>query len=497
MVEDRHIVGREGSDAPVATLLEIGLQILEPLEEHAEGLAVVLGEPLVGLVGVSEMAVGLNLGGIADRDRDRAALQTRSADPFGRVPGVGVDVVLDHLAVVAVHGRVHQLDVQHRCVFAVGGAVVDPGRHPDLALEEPPVRPHGVIVRNVTVGVDDVERVGSTEPFPMAGRPRSRADDDLITGDRAGGGFDRLHGAAAHTAAGARRCIARTHVVAGDLDAIDALHSPLLTLLVEAPHHHVGARVPRSVFVEHDIALVGLEVGPDRGQEPMRVVTGVEVARVTGIDLALVELDVVLGLVLFADRHIPDLLETEVDRVGLPHFDAGSQDRVERAGHVQVADTAAGETGGTSAGPLLVDQDDIAALPLAAALERHGQVVGGGQTVNSGTDDHIARTRRQGGDIAQRNDRRVLQDPIDLFRQGAIHERIPLVVTCGVGTGIREIHGRNVRTRPCAGKGLEPGPRRVGQRPGNRSPVAESGPDGVNQDRADRRLPRQITRLRV
>ena len=46
---------------------------------------------------------------------------------------------------------------------------------------------------------------------------------------------------------------------------------------------------------------------------------------------------------------------------------AGSQDRVSGP-VVEVADTAAGEAGGTGAGPLLIDQDNIAALALAAPL---------------------------------------------------------------------------------------------------------------------------------
>ncbi len=88
-------------------------------------------------------------------------------------------------------------------------------------------------------------------------------------------------------------------------------------------------------------------------------------------------------------RDVADLLETEVHRVALPDLDAGPQDGVQRAGHVEVAHTAAGQPGRPGARTLLVDQDDVGALPLAGALQQHRQVIGGGHAVDSGADHDV------------------------------------------------------------------------------------------------------------
>ena len=193
----------------------------------------------------------------------------------------------------------------------------------------------------------------------------------------------------------------------------------------------------------------------------MGLLTGVEIAGIAAFNLALIELDVVLGLVLFTDRHIANLLETEVDRVALPHLNTGPQNRVKRTGHVEVTDTTTGEAGGSGSRTLLVDQDDIAALTLAALLERHSQMVGRRHAVDAGTDHHILRAGGKWINIAQRNDRRVLHDAVNLFRHGAIHERIPLVLPAIV----RKFHWRNLRPKchigneqpTCCASGLQTG----------------------------------------
>ncbi len=134
MVEYGHVVGGEGADPAVAALFEVWQQVLKALEEHPECPAVVLGEPIIGLVVVVEVSirVGVRLG--AHVDRNGPALEPWCPHPLSGIPGVGVHVVLDHLAVVAVDGCVHQLDVEDRAVLTVGGAVVDSRGKEDLAL---------------------------------------------------------------------------------------------------------------------------------------------------------------------------------------------------------------------------------------------------------------------------------------------------------------------------------------------------------------------------
>ncbi len=154
------------------------------------------------------------------------------ADPLGGVAGVGVDVVLDHLAVGAEHRRVHQLDVQHRRVLAVGGAEVDALGQEDLAFEETPVGPH--VHARSRRGRRGRRRRGSPgrpSHSQCCGCPGAGADDDLVARDAAVVG---LHG-------GDRRPgpVGR---VAGHLDAVDPLHAPLPALLVEPPAPPCGCR---------------------------------------------------------------------------------------------------------------------------------------------------------------------------------------------------------------------------------------------------------------
>ena len=189
--------------------------------------------------------------------------------------------------------------------------------------------------------------------------------------------------------------------------------------------------------MEHHVAVLGLEVGPQPGQEGMCVRSRVEVRRVSAGCLGSVELDVVVILVRLADRHVADLLEAEVHRIGLPHLHAGAQDGVERVGHVEVADAAAGQTGGARAGTLLVDQHHVASLALPRSLEVHGEVVGAREPVDTGADHHEPGAPRQGHRVEHRYRRRVHQATVDLRRQGTVGKRVPLVVSGGV----RKVHG--------------------------------------------------------
>ena len=185
--------------------------------------------------------------------------------------------------------------------------------------------------------------------------------------------------------------------------------------------------------MQHHVAVVGLEVGPQAGEEGVGLGAGVHVGRVAAGRLRRLELQVVLGLVRLAHRHVADLLE--VHRVGLPHLHAGPQDGVQRAGHVQVADAAAGQPGGARARALLVDQHHVAARALAGALQVHGQVVGAGQAVHARADHHEPGAGGQRRCVEHRDDGRVDRLPVHLRREGPVGERVPLVVLGGVGDG--------------------------------------------------------------
>jgi hypothetical protein len=79
-VEHRHIVGCEGADAAIAPFLEQLAPALEAAEQIAERGAVVIREPVIGLVLVVEVAVGLDIGLAADPDWNRPALDAGRAD---------------------------------------------------------------------------------------------------------------------------------------------------------------------------------------------------------------------------------------------------------------------------------------------------------------------------------------------------------------------------------------------------------------------------------
>ncbi len=248
----------------------------------------------------------------------------------------------------------------------------------------------------------------------MGRGPGPGPDHQLVATDRALVGVDRGDGAG-------------VDLVAGHLHAVDPSHPPLAALLVESPHRHVGARVARAVLVEDHVAVGGLEVGPDRLQEVVRLLAGVEVGRVAALVLRGGEPLVVLGLVLLADRDVADLLEAEVDRVALPHLDAGPQDGVERAGHVEVAHAAAGQPGGPGTRALLVDDDHLVTRPEAPPLQSHRQVVGGRQPVHPGADHDERGPLGQRVRVVDRDDGRVGA----ALGQRSVHERVPLVVARG------------------------------------------------------------------
>src|SRR5574341_2184215 len=75
--------------------------------------------------------------------------------------------------------------------------------------------------------------------------------------------------------------------------------------------------------------------------------------------------------------YVPHLLKPKSHRVVGPHVHAVAEDRVEWLGHVQIADTTAGDARCARADPGLVENHDIGAGPASALLQFHGQMPGG------------------------------------------------------------------------------------------------------------------------
>ena len=173
-------------------------------------------------------------------------------------------------------------------------------------------------------------------------------------------------------------------------------HAPLVAFLLEAAHGRVGAGIARRAFVNHHIGLLGVEVGPDRLEVALGFLADIKVRCIVGGVLALGDLLVVRLLVGLADRDIADLLEAEIDRVGLPDVDRVAQDRVQRPGHVEVAHAAAGNARGARARAGLVEKHDIGALATAGSLELHCQMPRGRHAVHARTNHHIGGGRGEG-----------------------------------------------------------------------------------------------------
>ena len=122
----------------------------------------------------------------------------------------------------------------------------------------------------------------------------------------------------------------------------------------------------------------------------------VEVGGITDARLARVQLLVVRRLVRFAGRHVADLLEAERDGVVCPDVDGMTQDRVNRLGHVKIADAAAGDTRTRRRPePVLSSTIDVGARTGAAAFELHRQMPRCRQAVNACADDDSAGRMRE------------------------------------------------------------------------------------------------------
>ncbi len=98
---------------------------------------------------------------------------------------------------------------------------------------------------------------------------------------------------------------------------------------------------------------------------------------------------VFLDLVLFTTGDVTHLLEPEQDRVVIPHIHGVAQDGMERFGHVQVAHTSTGDSGGPCTGFGFVDEKNVTTRPLPPGLELHGEMPGSAQAVDARSDDHI------------------------------------------------------------------------------------------------------------
>ena len=272
--------------------------------------------------------------------------------------------------------------MEHRRVLVVRRAV---GRavEIDLALEQAPEGPHVVVLLHMAVRIAHVDLVAPAEPFPVERHPGAGRDDHAVAFDVALVGAHRVDAAAGH-------------VVALDLHTEMGAHAPLVAFLLEAAHGRVGAGIARRAFVNDHIGLLGVEVGPDRFEVALGVLADIKVRRVVGGVLALGDLLVVRLLVGLADRDVADLLEPEIDRVRLPDVDRMPQDRVQGAGHVEIAHAAAGNAGCARARAGLVQEHDVRALAAARGLELHRQMPRGRHAVHAGADHHIGGGRGEG-----------------------------------------------------------------------------------------------------
>ena len=115
----------------------------------------------------------------------------------------------------------------------------------------------------------------------------------------------------------------------------------------------MGAGIAARLFMQDDVAAIGLEIRPERREETMGILAQIEIGRIALIVLAPVQPDVVIFLIGLADRNVADLLKTEIDRIALPDSHALTQNRMQGTGHVEIADTAAGKTRGARTRPLL------------------------------------------------------------------------------------------------------------------------------------------------
>src|SRR5690606_13541055 len=111
---------------------------------------------------------------------------------------------------------------------------------------------------------------------PVLRGPRTGADDDTVRLDIALAGADLRHPSV-------RRLVSEHFDAGADIDA------PFGAFLGKAAHRLTRARIAGELFVQHDIDAAGIDIGPDRTQEPVRILAGVEVGEIADLVLAFMD----------------------------------------------------------------------------------------------------------------------------------------------------------------------------------------------------------------
>ena len=241
----------------------------------------------------------------------------------------------------------------------------------DLSFPESPEGPHVLVDYGaVRVGAVYVRRFAEHGPVP--GSPGAEGPDDGVAID-----FALVRGYCFNAAG--------PGVVASDFDARADLDPVLLTFLHQTTENISGANVTAETFVQGHVYAIGLEVGPNGGEEGSGLLADVQVGSVVHRIVRLVHLLEVGGLVGLAAGDVSHLLKPEVDWVVHPDVNAVLENGVQGLGHVEVSDVAAGYTRRPRTDVALFEDQYVPSGTLPAALEIHCQVPRGAETVNSRT----------------------------------------------------------------------------------------------------------------
>ncbi len=126
--------------------------------------------------------------------------------------------------------------------------------------------------------------------------------------------------------------------------------------------------------------------------------------------LLLVDRGDVLAHAFGTELEVTDRMIAEGFGVALPHLDGVRHELAHGRLEIIVADDATGDARGAGADHALVHDDNVFAGPSSALLEKLGEMVGGGEPVNPGTDDGEfgrARERHTSRPSLKRPDRRL------------------------------------------------------------------------------------------
>src|SRR5690606_12767093 len=166
-----------------------------------------------------------------------------------------------------------------------------------------------------------------------------------------------------------------------------------LRLAGESAQGRVVVGVAAALLVQHHGDARCLPVGEHVQHVAAAVVDALDqLGRVADRLLLTVDLRDVLVHLLWCDLQVPDRVVGERLGVGLPDVH-GVRHQLPHGGlEVVVAEHAAGHTRRARADVRLVDDQYVTAVATAGGLQPAGQVPGGRQTVNAGTDDDVAGT---------------------------------------------------------------------------------------------------------